>query len=353
MDSEKIVRMRMHNLRLWGPPAGSPEEIVGHLGALQGQEFAYALWSIGQRTKDAEDATIRDLFDEGAILRTHLLRPTWHLVLPADIRWILKLTAPRVHALNAYMYRQMAVDDADLKKSNKLLLKNLAGGSHLTRKEIGALLDRAGVDTSGLRLAYFVMRAELDALICSGAMRGKQQTYALVDERAPNATELTMDEALAELTRRYFTSRGPATVKDLARWSSLKVGDCRRGIEMLADELEQETVGDRTYWYVPSPGARRPPSPRVDLIQVYDEYVMGFSESRDALTGPIPSHESRFMHAVLMDGKLIGHWKRTEEGKTTVVEVDTYEALDDAGTQALEKAVERFGRFLGRAVDLR
>ena len=353
MDSEKIVRMRMRNLRLWGPPAGSPEEVVGHLGALQGQEFAYARWSVGQRTKDTDDATILARFDEGAILRTHLLRPTWHLVLPADIRWILKLTAPRVHALNAYMYRQMAVDDADLEKSNKLLEKDLAGGQHLTRKEIGALLERSGVDASGLRLAYFVMRAELDGLICSGAMRGKQQTYALIDERAPDATDLGIDEALAELTRRYFTSRGPATVRDLSRWSSLTMGDCRRGVEMLDGELEKETVGDRTYWFAPSPPARRPPSPRIDLIQVYDEYVMGFSESRDALTGPIPSHESRFMHAVLRDGKLIGHWKRTEEGKTTVVDVDTYEALADSETEALEKAVERFGRFLGRAVVLR
>jgi Winged helix DNA-binding domain len=353
MDSDRIVGMRMRNLRLWGPPAGSPEGVVGHLGAIQGQEFAYARWSVGQRTKGSDDAAIGELFDAGAILRTHLLRPTWHLVLPTDIRWILKVTAPRVHALNAYIYRKLGVADDDLKKSNKLLEKYLAGGSHMTRKEIGTLLERSGIDASGIRLAYFVMRAELDALICSGALRGKQHTYALIDERAPDATELTMDEALAELTRRYFTSRGPATVKDLSRWSSLTMGDCRKGIEMLDGELENEIVGDRTYWFVPAPPARRPASPRVDLIQVYDEYVMGFSESRDALTGPIPSHESRFMHAVLMDGKLIGHWKRTEEGKTTVVEVDTYEALDNTETQALEKAVERFGRFLGRAVDLR
>ena len=216
MDSDRIVGMRMRNLRLWGPPAGSPEEVVGHLGALQGQEFAYARWSVGQRTKGTDDATIGELFDEGAILRTHLLRPTWHLVLPADIRWVLKVTAPRVHALNAYRYRQLGLADDDLKKSNKLLEKYLAGASHMTRKEIGALLERSGIDVSGQRLAYLVMFAELDALICSGAMRGKQHTYALLDERAPDATELGMDEALAELTRRYFTSRGPATVKDLS-----------------------------------------------------------------------------------------------------------------------------------------
>ena len=131
------------------------------------------------------------------------------------------------------------------------------------------------------------------------------------------------------------------------------MGDCKKGIEMLDGELEKEVVGDRTYWFVGSAAARKPSSPRIDLIQVYDEYVMGFSESRDALTGPIPSHGSRFMHAVLMDGKLVGHWKRTEEGKATVVEVDTYEGLGSPAMEALEKAVERFGRFLGRPVELR
>ena len=206
----------MHNLGLWGTPPDDPLQVVDRLGVLQGQEFAYAKWSVAQRTKGAGDADIQALFDEGAILRTHLLRPTWHFVTATDVRWILELTAPRVHALNAYMYRQLDIDPKQLAKSNRLLSKHLAGSAHLTRKEIAAILEGSGIEASGLRLGYFLMRAELDGLICSGAMRGKQQTYALLEERAPNAETLGPDAALAELTRRYFTTRGPATIKDYA-----------------------------------------------------------------------------------------------------------------------------------------
>jgi hypothetical protein len=342
----------MHNLGLWGTPFDTPQEVVHHLAALQAQEFSYAKWSVAQRTCDADDATVQRIFDEGAILRTHLLRPTWHFVLPADIRWIIGLTAPRVHALNAYMYRQLEVDPKQLSKSNRLLAKNLEGGAHLTRKEIAALLQGAGIDASGLRLGYFLMRAELDALIFSGARHGKQQTYALLEERAPDAKSLDRDEALAELTRRFIRSRGPATVKDYARWSSLKVADCRRGLEMLNSELENEVIGGRTYWFVPSLLPPKLASTAIDLVQVYDECVMSYSESRDALADFAPRREPTFMHAILLDGRLIGHWKRVERRAAIEIETSFYRTLNRIEIEALREAVDRYGRFLGSPVTI-
>lgn len=353
MKSNEIVHLRMHNLGLWGIPFDTPLEVLHHLAAMQAQEFPYAKWSVAQRARDADDAAIQRPFDEGAILRTHLLRPTWHFVLPADIRWILSLTAPRVHALNAYMYRQLDVDPKQLSKSNRVLADNLAGGAHLTRKEIAALLEGAGIDASGLRLGYFLMRAELDGLICSGARRGKQQTYALLEERAPDSKSLGEDEALVKLTRRYFRSRGPATVRDYARWSSLKLVDCRRGLEMLASELEHKVVGDRTYWFAPPLPSPIPASNAIDLVQVYDECVMSYSESRDAFAGFDPSREPTFMHAILLNGRLIGHWKRVERRAAIEVETSFYRSLNRAETEALHKAVDRYSRFLGRPVTLR
>ena len=144
-----------------------------------------------------------------------MLRPTWHFVTPEDICWLLTATAPRIRALNAYMNRQLELDDALLLRSNVAIAKALQGGQQLTRAELGTALAEAGIVATGMRLGYIVHCAELDAIVCSGARRGKQFTYALLDERAPKAKRLDHNEALAELTLRYFSSHGPATVKDL------------------------------------------------------------------------------------------------------------------------------------------
>src|SRR5262245_24524323 len=170
------------------------------------------------------DDSIDELFNEGKILRTHVMRPTWHFVMPEDIRWMLKLTAPRINAVSAYYFRKMELDQAVLARSNAAISKALRG-KHLTREELGQVLGRAKIDAKGLRLIYLMIRAELDAVICSGPLRGKQFTYALLDERVPKCRTLKRDEALAELTIRYFTSHGPALLRDFVWWSGLTITD--------------------------------------------------------------------------------------------------------------------------------
>src|SRR5882762_9944043 len=214
MKLDALAPLRMRIQRLWRSRFDTPQEVVRWLGALQAQEFPVAKWSIAQRTRGATLADVDAAFAAGVIVRTHVLRPTWHFALGADIRWLLQVTAPRVHALNAYYNKQHKLDSKLLAKSNSLIAKALEGGAHLTRSELAAVLTRGGIRAAGNRLAYIVMRAELDAIVCSGAMRGKQHTYALLDERVPHGKTLNREEALAELARRYFTSRGPATLND-------------------------------------------------------------------------------------------------------------------------------------------
>src|SRR5437868_6619308 len=243
MDTHEIARRRLYNQYLWGAPCDSPEHVVGWLGAMQSQEFAYAKWSVAQRSRGATNAAMAQALADGAILRTHVLRPTWHFVLPADVRWLLDLTAPRVNALSGYYYRQLGLDDAVFAQTNALFLKALKGGRQLTRTELAAILQRSGIVASGQRLAYILMRAELDAVIISGALRGKQQTYAAFDERVPRAKKVPRENALAELTRRYFVSRGPATLTDYLTWSSLTAAEGRIGLEMVQSRLEHIVVG--------------------------------------------------------------------------------------------------------------
>jgi hypothetical protein len=256
-----IANRRLNNSRLVGAPFENPQDAVQWLGAVQSQDFAGAKWAIGQRTRDVTRADIDRLFNDGKILRTHVLRPTWHFVAPADIRWMLKLVAPRVNAANAYYYRKFELDNVIFAKANAALVEEMQGGVQLTRTEISQVYKKIGINASGLRLAYLIMRAELDAVICSGSLRGKQFTYALLEDRVPKAKMLEHDGALAELAKRYFASHGPAQVHDFAWWSGLTITEARAGVEMVKPNLLQETVGGKMYWSAdgPSPAKFKTP----------------------------------------------------------------------------------------------
>ena len=346
-----IAQRRMHNQRLWGPGFGTAAEVVAWLVAMQAQEFPVAKWSVAQRARNIDNSAVDEAFADGSILRTHILRPTWHFVGRDDLRWLLALSAPRVHALNALYYRRTELDGELLATSESVLTRALHG-RQLTRAEVAVELDRAGVTASGLRLAYILMHAELEAVVCSGAPRGKQQTYASFDERVPPASARHRDDALAELTARYFTSRGPATVKDFARWCSFTLGDARAGLEMVQSQLQHEVVDGRTYWFAPSSTIEAPTSPVVDLVQGYDECIMSYSESKDVLREPAAAGDPTvpFNHAVLLDGHVIGHWRHAPKAKAVTIETRLYRDLDRREARALDDAIERYGAFLGVTV---
>jgi hypothetical protein len=350
MNQQDIPHWRLHNLRLEGDPLAAPEEVVGWLCAVQSQDFAPAKWSLAQRTGGVGDAVVDRAFADGAILRTHVLRPTWHFVLPADIRWLLELTAPRVHALSAYQYRQLGLDEDTLQRSGALLAGALQGGAHRTRKQLAATLERGGVALGGFRLGYLLMHAELSGLICSGAPQGKQQTYALLEERAPRAVPRTREQALAELTLRYFTSHGPATVRDFGWWSSLTAADIRRGLELAGPRLQSEAVDGVTFWFAGSPPTTMAASPTVHLLQGYDEYLVGYSQSKPLLNlagRALVQDRPVFNGVAILDGQVAGLWKRTIGRGAVAVEVALYEPFDDAQAKALQAAADRQGEFLG------
>ncbi|HXV42170.1 MAG TPA: winged helix DNA-binding domain-containing protein [Anaerolineae bacterium] len=356
MTNLEIIHRRLNNQHLAGAAFEKPEVVVAWQGAVQAQDYAGAKWAVGQRVQGADDAAVEQAFTAGAILRTHVMRPTWHFVAPQDIRWLLALTAPRVHAVNAYMYRQLELDDTLFRRSNTAIAQALEGDQYLTRAELGAVLAQAGIVAEGMRLGYILHRAELDAVVCSGPRRGKQFTYALLDERAPQAKTLERDEALAELTKRYFTSHGPAMVQDFAWWSGLTLADGREGLDMVKDVLIQETVGDQTYWLSPDRPVVKAPSPSAYLLPNYDEYLISYRDNRPAFE---PEYAQLFMlrnvafsHFVVLDGRVIGSWKRTFQKKTVVISLRLFEPLSEAQSQAIRAAAERYGSFLGMPATL-
>ncbi|MDQ3998173.1 MAG: winged helix DNA-binding domain-containing protein, partial [Gemmatimonadota bacterium] len=317
MDIERTIALRrLVNQHLAAPTITTPAELVRALGAVQAQDYSGAKWGIGLRTRGVTDADVERAMTDGSIVRTHVLRPTWHFVAPADIRWMLALTAPRVKAATASYDRKLGLDDSIFRRTNAALTRALRDGTRLTRTELAHALRRARVDATGTqRLAHLVMRAELDGVVCSGGRRGKQFTYALLEERVPPAAPLDRDEALLELTKRYFATRSPATARDFAWWSGLTVGDATRGIQMAGPSLEREVVGDRAYWVDPSLRARSTTPPTAHLLPNYDEYFIGFRDrgaigrrlqSVDLVTGG----DALTAYVVAVDGQLVGGWKR-------------------------------------------
>jgi len=249
MASLDIAQQRLYHQRLIADPFEKPVDVVDWLVAVQAQDYFGAKWALGLRLRDAHDADLDRAFNAGEILRTHMLRPTWHFVTPIDIRWLLALTAPRVNAANAAMYRKLELDNATLKRGYKAMTKALQSGQHLTREELSEALGKAGIAATGQRLAYIVMHAELDGLICSGPRRGKQFTYALLEERVPPVAPLKRAEALATLTQRYFASHGPAMAQDFAKWSGLTTADAKLGLDMVGTQLQRETLNGAEYWF--------------------------------------------------------------------------------------------------------
>ena len=259
---------------------------------------------------------IEQAFTDGTILRTHILRPTWHFVLPADIRWMLALTAPRIIAASAYYYRTLGLDDTVFSHSNAVLAKALQGGKQLTRPELVSVLQQAGIVTDDLqRFTYIIMRAELDGIICSGGRRGKQFTYALLDERAPQARILDREEALAELAGRYFTSHGPATLQDFVWWSGLTVADARIGLELVTSQLMHEVIDGQTYWRSASMPSAKDLSQTIYLLPNFDEYTVGYTDRSaifdmsDAEKFDTPGNVLN--PTIVLDGLVVGTWKRT------------------------------------------
>jgi hypothetical protein len=354
VDPATAARWRLRHLLLTGSTEPDPVAVLRRLAVVQGQDWLPAQWSLAQRSaRPVTEPELLAAFDRGEILRTHVLRPTWHLLTPESIRVALTATADRVHRLNGHQYRLTGIDDEVARRARRVLEEVLPGRS-LTRAELAEELARADIEAAGVRLAHIIMWAELDQVVCSGPVRGRQHTYALLDERAAPDPGLTVEEARARLARVYFATRGPATVRDLARWASLTITQARQAAAEC--DLEEVEVDGRALLVT---RGDEPPPPtggtEVHLIQTLDEIAMSYSDSRDLTTqgrdwttGP----PTGFFHGILVDGRLAGHWRYTRDsaGRPDRVETWAYEPFPPAVRDGIAAEVERFGGYVGRTL---
>ena len=359
-----LIRRRLANQRLLRSSFRTPAEVVSWLGAMQSQDYPGAKWAIGLRAA-VTDEDVERAVDEGAIVRTHILRQTWHFVARDDIRWMLALSGPRVNAISAHYYRKMELDERTFTRSRNVFERVLRDGRSLTRPELGGALRREGITASGIRLAFLTMRAELDAVICNGARRGKQFTYALLEERVPPAPPMDREAALATLACRYFTSHGPATLKDYAWWSGLTVRDAKAGIDLAGSALVCDEVDGFTFWSADRPVRKDRPyvgrttrantrgaSPCAHLLPNYDEYLIAHKD-RHLVVSPgsgdgVVRIKDPFVHHLVLDGTLAGSWTRTVKNGSVHVNCAMYARPTAETASAIDAAVARLGRFMER-----
>jgi hypothetical protein len=350
-----IAGRRLRNQHIIQTGLRQPADVVGWFGAMQAQEYEVAKWAIGLRMLDGViETAIERAFERGRILRTHVMRPTWHFVTPADIRWLLELTGPRVQRLMASYNRRLELDDRTLTRGLGVIARELRDGCYRTRAELAQALQRAGLLMTGQRLAHQMMHAELQGVICSGPRRGNKFTYALIAERAPDALRLSRDEALATLSRRYFKSHGPATLRDFAWWSGLTIADAKRGVEI--NKARREQVDSLTYWTI---GRERRGTTRDDrayLLPVYDEYLIAYRDRQAVPHGPPgivvrPRDAVTYLHPLVIRGQLAGMWRIARRRDAVHIEIAALRPIAAVERRAVGRAVERYEQFLGIPVE--
>lgn len=342
VDDADIARWRLRSQHLAAPHAADAGAVVSHLLAVQAENPSQSAWAVGCRTAAADPADLADLLESGAVLRTHVLRPTWHYVAAADLRWLVELTAPRVRTTFASVVAGLDVEAGTV-------LDALAEGEPLDRPALAARLDDAGRPLTGQQLMLLLADLELQCLVVSGPPADGTHTYAPFDARVTGSRTLDREEALAELALRYVTGHGPATDRDLAYWATLTLGDVRRGLAAAADRLASFEHDGRTFWHLPDQSPPTRVDPAGHLLQILDETYRGYQDSRMVLdvAGAVPRGRETAIGMALVDGQLVASMKRDVSRGRVTFTLTPYASWTPACDAVLEEAATRYGAFLG------
>ena len=354
MSPNHIAEKRLISQLLKGNACKTPGDIVQRMGAIQAQDLPMALWAVGIRLKGSTVKSVREAFNKGEIIRTHLLRPTWHIVHADDIRWMSELSAPRIKSSMIARHRQLGLDDKTIKKSNAVIVKTFAHKKYVTRNELVSGLEGAGFIMKDNRAAHLLMLAELEGLICSGEIINNKQTYALLDERVPKRVQMSRDEALARLARKYLTSHGPATKADFSWWSGLPARDVDRAFNILKSDLYSQTDTTNTYWFIEADTVIKKEERDLYILPAYDEFIISYKDRRPSLksdTGRSVSGNGVFWPVILEEGIVKGIWKRKIVNDRVTLEMDFFQTPDPDIMHLVEKRVNSYADFLDKKAE--
>jgi len=352
-SNDQIAAQRLRNQQISVTKYKSPEKLLSHLGPIQAQDFAMAKWAIGARIPNLAEADVDQALEKGTIVRTHILRPTWHFVAAEDLRWMLDLTAPHVKRIVNSYNQKLELTDALLAKARKIIEKSLSGNNHLTRKEIMLILSENGIRTDEWRSTHIMFDAELSGLVCNGINKGKQFTYSLIDETIKKHASFSGDEALAELTFRYFNSRGPATIPDFCWWSGLTLTKARKGVALNSKKINQFTKDNQTYYFTGN-FKESQPDDTIHFLPAFDEFLIAYKDRSASMD---TSHYKKviagygiFKPLMIQNGFVKGTWQRTVKKDEVHIQLSFIDKVNTSEFEKFAKASEDYGKFLGKKV---
>ncbi|WP_264531702.1 winged helix DNA-binding domain-containing protein [Flavobacterium sp. N502540] len=355
MDS-KIAQLRLISQKLHKTTDNTPQEIVQHLGAMQAQDYAMAKWAVGSRC-DASEKVIEEAINSAQIIRTHILRPTWHFVSADDIYWMLDLSGPQVKRIVTSYVKKYGYDAKKLDQTNAAIQKILAGNNHLTREEIMQELSITKTPSPDHLSGPIMMYAELDGLVCNGKMKGKQMTYALLEERVPKPQgRLTQEEGLTKLALRYFESHGPATLLDFSWWSGFSPTSCKNIINAIELQLNSITIENQKYWFKNDISTEDDFRESIHFLPAFDEILISY-KSREASI--LAEHQPKaftnngiFKPIILENSKVIGTWKRTIKKDHAKIETHFFNETENHKKAILFEGIKSFENYLGTKIQI-
>lgn len=354
MIHSEISHHRMNAQKLFKTTQCSPQEVVKHFGAMQAQDYAMAKWAVGSRC-DASETEIEEAVNSGQIIRTHILRPTWHFVAADDIYWMLDISAPQIKRLAVSGAKKFDVDLKKLDQFNTKIEKLLSGNNHLTREEIMQELDVKKTSKEDFLAASIMMNAELEGLVCNGRMKGKQITYTLLEERVEKPkTKLTKEEGVAKLAQRYFESHGPATLLDFSWWSGFSPTICKSVIDAIKLHLNHITIDNQIFWFEKNSKEENPFRESVHFLPAFDEILISYKTREVSFSG---NHQSKtftnngiFKPIILENGKVIGIWKRTIKKDHIKIETEFFNETKSSKKEVLFEGIKAFENYIGTKI---
>ncbi len=354
MHINEISNLRLINQQVLYSNMKSANDIVKKLCALQAQDYNMVKWALGVRAPGSTNEIIETSIDRGEIIRTHLLRPTWHIVSSEDIYWLLELTAPQIKTTLKSRQKELEITEYVVKKSKKIIEKELIDGHHLTRHELAGKLEESKIRTDNNRASHIFLMAELDGLICSGRIKGKKQTYALLEERVSSKKLFSREEALTELAGRYFITRGPATLQDFAWWSGLSISDSRNAIEMIKTDFISEKFNSSLFWFKDPLIFPKHKNDEIFLLPAFDEFIISYKDRSAALpkenNSKAVSNNGIFRPIIIYEGRVIGIWKLSRKNDKIIVEVQLFKLINNTIKKMIEKSSKKIGNFLGQNI---
>jgi hypothetical protein len=355
MNNLRISALRLHQQQIINKTFATPQSLVAYMGAIQAQDYPMSKWAIGLRLPESTDSQIEAALDAGQLVRTHVLRPTWHIVSGQDVRWMLAISKKQIKSAMSSYDKTLGIDSATYHKTNDLIIRALEG-KNLTRAEVMSEIEKGGITTNSSRAVHFMANAEIEGIVCNGVVRGKEQTYALMDEKVPKGVVLSREEAISELTKRYFRSHAPATIQDFNWWSGLSMSDVRMGLESIKSQLESFEMDGRTY-FMPKELVDIQQKESTFFLPAFDEYCVSY-KNRDAVFSPAwqgnaITSNGIFKPIIVVNGQVVGIWKRTAKPKIVEIETTFFDEKDRLSINEIEREVALFGNFIEKPISIK